>query len=92
VGEAPRLSAGELSADEQAFLDGPVEELCGMLHEWDTVHQRMDLSPEVWKFIARRASSGSSSPNPMRARVLAFAHTEIVTKISTRSGNRRGDR
>ena len=40
-----------LSAEEQAFVDGPVEELCGMLDEWDATHERMDLQPEVWKYI-----------------------------------------
>src|SRR6516225_4412019 len=35
-----------LSAEEQAFIDGPVQELCGMLDEWDITHNRMDLPPE----------------------------------------------
>ena len=50
-----------LSAEEKAFVDGPVEELCGMLDEWDITHNRMDLPPEAWKFIRERASSASSS-------------------------------
>src|SRR5882672_3519773 len=32
-----------LTAEEKAFVDGPVEELCGMLDEWDIVNNRMDL-------------------------------------------------
>src|SRR3954471_10609662 len=39
------LPQAKLSADERAFVDGPVEELCGMLDEWDITHQRMDLPP-----------------------------------------------
>src|SRR5258708_16709316 len=40
-----------LSAEEKAFVEGPVEELCGMLDEGDLPHNRMDLPPEAWKFI-----------------------------------------
>src|SRR6185437_6751928 len=28
-----------LSVEEQAFLDGPVEELCGMLDDWQITHE-----------------------------------------------------
>ena len=41
----------QLSAAEQAFLDGPCEELCRMLDEWDITHERGDLPPEVWQFL-----------------------------------------
>ncbi len=77
-----------LSAEEKAFLDGPVEELCGMLHEWDITHERMDLPPEVWKFIREKGFLGIIIPKSYGGLGFsAFAHSEIVTKISTRSGN-----
>ncbi len=77
-----------LSAEEKAFLDGPVEELCGMLHEWDITHERMDLPPEVWKFIREKGFLGIIIPKSFGGLGFsAFAHSEIVTKISTRSGN-----
>jgi acyl-CoA dehydrogenase len=37
----------ELSAEEQAFLDGPCEELCEMLDDWDITHKRGDMPPHV---------------------------------------------
>ncbi|MEM1055862.1 MAG: acyl-CoA dehydrogenase [Bacteroidota bacterium] len=37
-----------LTPEEQAFLDGPVEELCAMTDDWET-WQRRDLAPEVWQ-------------------------------------------
>src|SRR6478752_2030592 len=77
----------KLSAEEQAFLDGPVEDLCGMLNEWDITHNRMDLSPEVWKFIRDKGFLGIIIPKDFGGLGFsAYAHTEIVTKISTRSG------
>ncbi len=40
-----------LSAEEQAFLDGPVETACRMACDWEICHQRADLSPELWQFL-----------------------------------------
>ncbi|NQZ79565.1 MAG: acyl-CoA dehydrogenase [Colwellia sp.] len=38
-----------LSAEELAFLKGPVEQVCKMTNDWQTTHQLADLSPEVWQ-------------------------------------------
>ncbi len=79
--------AAKLTAEEQAFVDGPVEELCGMLDEWDINHERMDLSPQTWKFIRDKGFLGIIIPKSFGGLGFsAFAHSEIVTKISTRSG------
>ncbi|MFN6969309.1 MAG: acyl-CoA dehydrogenase FadE [Rheinheimera sp.] len=40
-----------LSAEEQAFLDGPVETLLAMVDDWHTTHDRADLSPEVYQYL-----------------------------------------
>lgn len=40
-----------LNGEEQAFLDGPVETVCKMVDDWDTTHDRADLSPEVWQYL-----------------------------------------
>src|SRR5262245_4871263 len=34
------VPAPRLSAEEQAFLDGPVEELCAMCNDWEITHER----------------------------------------------------
>ncbi len=79
--------AAKLTAEEQAFVDGPVEELCGMLDEWEINNERMDLSPEAWKFIRDQGFLGIIIPKSFGGLGFsAFAHSEIVTKISTRSG------
>ncbi|MDO6428414.1 acyl-CoA dehydrogenase FadE [Thalassotalea sp. 1_MG-2023] len=43
--------APRLTAEEQAFLDGPVEEVCKMVDDWETTHDRADMSPEVWQYL-----------------------------------------
>ncbi len=45
------MPAPRLTVAEQAFLDGPTEELCGMLDEWDITHRCLDMTPVVWDFI-----------------------------------------
>jgi acyl-CoA dehydrogenase len=40
-----------LSADELAFLNGPVEEVCEMTSDWEVTHELADLSPEVWQYL-----------------------------------------
>jgi len=40
-----------LTAEEQAFLNGPVEEVCSMIDEFDITHNRADLPPEVWQYL-----------------------------------------
>ncbi|RUO79093.1 acyl-CoA dehydrogenase FadE [Pseudidiomarina taiwanensis] len=41
----------ELTAEEQAFLDGPVEEVCKMMDDWTATHELADMSPEVWQYL-----------------------------------------
>jgi len=40
-----------LNAQEKAFIDGPVEEVCRMVDDWHTCHERTDLSPEIWQYL-----------------------------------------
>ncbi|PWC17003.1 acyl-CoA dehydrogenase [Brenneria roseae subsp. roseae] len=40
-----------LTAEEQAFLDGPVEEACRMANDFEITHERADLPPELWAFL-----------------------------------------
>ncbi|MGS0681949.1 acyl-CoA dehydrogenase FadE [Shewanella sp. 125m-7] len=40
-----------LSAEEQAFLDGPVEEVCRMLNQHQVSHELADLPEEIWQYL-----------------------------------------
>ncbi len=76
----------ELTAEEQAFLDGPVEQLCRMIDDWDITHNRLDLPPEVWEFLKREKFFGMIIPR--RYGGLEFSHTahsSVVTRIASRS-------
>src|SRR5438128_10408634 len=51
-----------LSAEEQAFLDGPVEELCAMCDDWEITHELQDLPAHVWQFIKDKGFLGMIIP------------------------------
>ena len=74
-----------LSAEERAFLDGPVEELCRIVDEWD-VNRRGDLSPEAWAFLKAKGFFGMIIPKEYGGLGFsAAAHSAVITKISSRS-------
>ncbi|WP_372779478.1 acyl-CoA dehydrogenase [Litorivivens sp.] len=76
----------ELSAEEKAFLDGPVEELCAMLDDWRITHEDYDLPEPVWQFIRDNGFFGLVIPKDFGGKGFSQrAHSEIVMKISTRS-------
>ncbi len=45
------IPKGRLTAEEQAFLDGPVDRVCSMIDEWQVNHKDADLPPEVWAYL-----------------------------------------
>jgi acyl-CoA dehydrogenase len=75
-----------LSQREQEFLDGPVEELCAMIDDWDITHNRNELPPEVWEFLKKKGFFGMIIPRKYGGlEFSAHAHSAVVMKISSRS-------
>jgi acyl-CoA dehydrogenase len=80
------LPAPKLSAEEQAFIDGPVEMLCSMLDDWDITRNRFDLPVEVWDFIKQHKFCGMIIPKQYGGLEFGeYAHSEVVMKLSSRS-------
>jgi acyl-CoA dehydrogenase len=75
-----------LTTAEQAFMGGPVRELCSMLNDWDISWRRFDLPPEVWEFLKARGFFGMIIPTQYGGLGFsAYAHSEVVRRISVRS-------
>src|SRR5579883_315526 len=75
-----------LSGEEKAFLDGPVAELCGMLDDWRITWELRDLPAEVWDFLKAKRFFGMIIPKEYGGLGFsAFAHSEVIRRISTRS-------
>lgn len=75
-----------LTPDEQAFLDGPCEDLCAMIDDWEVTHVRADLSPEVWSFIKSNGFFAMIIPKRYGGlEFSAYAHSCVLIKIASRS-------
>jgi acyl-CoA dehydrogenase len=75
-----------LSPEEQAFLDGPCEELCRMLDEWHITHELADLPPEAWEMLKTRGFFAMIIPKKYGGlEFSAYAHSCVLAKISSRS-------
>ncbi|WP_444893655.1 acyl-CoA dehydrogenase [Microbulbifer sp. TRSA001] len=75
-----------LNEEEQAFLEGPVEELCRMINDWQISYVDRNIPEHVWDFLRKNRFFGIIIPKKYGG--LGFsptAHAEIVTKITTRS-------
>lgn len=76
----------KISGEELEFLNGPVDELCKMSPDWE-VYKNGDLSAETWAFIKKHKFFGLGIPKEYGGLGFsALANSEIVSKISTRSG------
>ena len=84
-GRLMREAYPELSAEERAFLDGPVEELCAMTDDWD-VYRRRDLPPEVWQALKDKGVFGMIIQKKWGGLEFSAAGVSaIIAKLSSRS-------
>lgn len=76
----------KLTAEEQAFLDHEVEEVCRLVDDWQITEALYDLPPEVWDYLKKKGFFGMIIPKRYGGlEFSAYAHSQVVTKLSTRS-------
>ena len=74
-----------LTAEQQAFLNGPVEKVCEMATDWE-IFQRKDLPPAVWDYLKEARFFGMMIPPEYGG--LGFSNTAysaVMTKLASRS-------
>lgn len=77
----------QLTEEEQAFIDGPTEELCAMVSDWE-IGQAMDLPPEAWEHIKTHGFFALIIPKEYGGKGFsAYAHSQVAMKLATRSGD-----
>lgn len=75
----------QLTDEERAFLNGPVEQLCQMIDPWK-VWKKRDLPPEAMEFIKKEKFLGMIIPKEYGGLGFsAMAHSEVIMKLSSRS-------
>ncbi|HEX8541793.1 MAG TPA: acyl-CoA dehydrogenase [Pseudomonas sp.] len=77
----------QLTEEEQAFIDGPTEELCAMVTDWE-IGQAMDLPPRAWAHIKEHGFFALIIPKEFGGKGFsAYAHSQVAMKLATRSGD-----
>src|SRR3954462_9378719 len=75
-----------LSAEEQAFIDGPCEELCRMLDDWNITHERGDMPAHVWDYLKSKGFFAMIIPKKYGGlEFSAYGHSCVLVKLASRS-------
>jgi acyl-CoA dehydrogenase len=75
-----------LTAEEQAFLDGPTDELCRMINDWQIRHSDREIPEEIWDFVKKHGFLGMLiSKAHGGLGFSAQAQSLILGKIASRS-------
>ena len=78
--------APKLSEEEQAFVDGPCEELCRMIDDWAINHEIGDMPKEVWDYIIEKKFFAMIIPKKYGGlEFSAYANAVVIQKLASRS-------
>jgi acyl-CoA dehydrogenase len=80
------MPPARLREDEQAFMEGPVRDLCAMVDDWKIAWHDRDLPKEVWDFMREKKFFGMIIPKKYGG--LGFSntmHSEVVRTVSSTS-------
>ena len=82
-----QLGAATLTAAEQAFLDGPVEEFCRLVDEEDiSASEEQDMPQAAWDFAKEHRMFGIEIPEEYGGKGFsALCHSAVVHKVVSRS-------
>ncbi|MCD6038826.1 MAG: fadE 2 [Gammaproteobacteria bacterium] len=77
-----------LSAEEKAFLAGPVQALCAMIDDWEITHHLADLPPKMWQFLKEEGFFALIIPKKYGGKAFsAYAHSQILTTVYGKSAS-----
>jgi acyl-CoA dehydrogenase len=77
----------QLTDEEQAFIDGPTEELCALVNEWQ-VGQQLDMPEKAWQHIKQYGFFALIIPKQYGGKGFsAYAHSQVAMKLATRCGD-----
>ncbi|MBC7385861.1 MAG: acyl-CoA dehydrogenase [Cryobacterium sp.] len=74
-----------LSAEEKAFMDGPLQKLCEMIDDW-VIWKDRKIPDDVWDFIRKEKFLGMIIPKEYGGLGLSpMGHSEVIRTIASRS-------
>ncbi|APZ44514.1 acyl-CoA dehydrogenase [Acidihalobacter ferrooxydans] len=79
--------APALSAEEQAFLDGPVNELCRLSDTWNINHSWNTVPEHISRFVRRNGFLGMIIPKRYGGLELsAYAQSQVLVRLANAGG------
>ena len=76
----------KLTKEEQAYLDGPVQELCEMICDFDITHKAGKLPDNIMQFINKHRMFGMIIPKQYGGLAFSpYAHSQVIIKLGSRS-------
>ncbi|MGL4861050.1 MAG: acyl-CoA dehydrogenase, partial [Enterobacteriaceae bacterium] len=73
----------KLTAEEQAFLQGPVEQLCLMINDFAISHTLADLPPNLWEFLRKERFFAMNIPHHYGGLAFSpYAQAQVLQKLS----------
>ncbi len=74
-----------MTAEEKAFMDGPVEKLCQMIDAWK-IWKTREIEQKLWDYIKKEKFFGMIIPKEYGGLgFTALAHSEVIMKLASRS-------
>jgi acyl-CoA dehydrogenase len=75
----------QITPEIQAFLDGPVEQVCRMASDWE-IYSRKDLPPKLWDYLKQQRFLGMMIPQEYGGLGFSYlAYSAVMTKLASRS-------
>ena len=82
-----KLPPPRLTEAEQAFLDGPTEELCSLADEWEITHELQDMPESLWEFIRENGFFSLIIPKEYGGKGFSsLAVSMVLAKLASHSG------
>ncbi|SHO58561.1 acyl-CoA dehydrogenase FadE [Vibrio quintilis] len=76
-----------LTAEEKAFIDGPVNQVCEMANDFQITHELADLPPQIWDFLKKHRFFALIIKKQYGGlEFSAYAQSVILQKLASVSG------
>ncbi|MBC8946890.1 MULTISPECIES: acyl-CoA dehydrogenase FadE [Xenorhabdus] len=77
----------QLTDEEQAFINGPVEEACRMANDFQISHELADLPPELWAYLKKHRFFAMIIKKEYGGlEFSAYAQSQVLQKLAGVSG------
>lgn len=78
-----QMPLSELTEEEQAFLDGPVEDVCRLIDSWK-ISREMMIPDSIWSLFKSEGFFGMIIPKQYGGKEFsALAHAQVILKLAS---------